>query len=104
MTTKRVLSIAFGFVAVMAFGGWIVRAAVQSQSPGLPVAPHHQATLPPLPFSKTDRLPMPADVVTNIFHFAAEHPEVLTYVPCFCGCQHLGHRGNEDCFVKARSA
>ena len=36
--------------------------------------------------------------------FAAEHPEVLTYVPCFCGCERSGHRGNEDCFVKSRAA
>jgi hypothetical protein len=27
---------------------------------------------------------------------------VLSYVPCFCGCERSGHRGNEDCFVKAR--
>ena len=34
--------------------------------------------------------------------FAAEHPEVLSYVPCYCGCERSGHRGNEDCFVTAR--
>ena len=33
---------------------------------------------------------------------SAEHPEVLSYVPCFCGCERGGHRGNEDCFVSAR--
>ena len=27
---------------------------------------------------------------------------MLSYVPCFCGCERSGHRGNEDCFVKAR--
>ena len=27
--------------------------------------------------------------------FAAEHPEILSYVPCFCGCERAGHRGNE---------
>jgi len=40
--------------------------------------------------------------VIAAFQFAAEHPEVLSYVPCFCGCQNLGHRGNDDCFVKSR--
>ena len=39
-----------------------------------------------------------------VYQFAAEHPEILSYVPCYCGCEHSGHRGNEDCFVKARSA
>ena len=42
------------------------------------------------------------EVVTAAYRFAAEHPEVLSYVPCFCGCERSGHRGNEDCFVKAR--
>lgn len=37
------------------------------------------------------------------YRWAAAHPEVLTHVPCFCGCmEHLGHRNNEDCFVRAR--
>jgi len=25
-------------------------------------------------------------------------------VPCFCGCERMGHRGNDDCFVKSRDA
>ena len=37
------------------------------------------------------------------YKFAAEHPEVLSYVPCFCGCERSGHRGNEDCFVRERA-
>ncbi len=46
----------------------------------------------------------PAEVVRAVYKFAAEHPEVLAYVPCYCGCEREGHRGNDDCFVKARSA
>jgi hypothetical protein len=44
------------------------------------------------------------EVVRAAYKFAAEHPEVLSYVPCYCGCEHSGHRGNEDCFVTARDA
>jgi len=43
-------------------------------------------------------------VIKAAYIFAAEHPEVLTYVPCFCGCERSGHKGNEDCFVKSRAA
>ena len=25
-------------------------------------------------------------------------------MPCFCGCERSGHRGNEDCFVRERAA
>jgi hypothetical protein len=46
----------------------------------------------------------PMDTVVAVFHFAALHPEVLHHIPCFCGCQNLGHRHNDDCFVKSRDA
>jgi hypothetical protein len=67
------------------------------------IGPHKQAKLPPIPF-QSYAPPRPAPVVTAAFEFAAEHPEVLSYVPCFCGCQRQGHRGNEDCFVRSRAA
>jgi len=43
-------------------------------------------------------------VVAAVYEFAARHPEVLQYVPCFCGCERHGHNGNHDCFVKSRDA
>jgi hypothetical protein len=42
-------------------------------------------------------------VVTAAYQFAAEHPEILSYIPCFCGCERSGHAGNHDCFVRSRS-
>ncbi len=44
--------------------------------------------------------PMP--IVETVFRFAAAHPEVLSRMPCFCGCENRGHRHNDDCFVAAR--
>jgi hypothetical protein len=64
--------------------------------------PHTQDRLPPLPFDPTPARPL--DVVRAAYTFAAEHPEVLGYVPCYCGCERSGHRGNDDCFVSARDA
>ena len=66
------------------------------------LGPHKQATLPPIPFQGAP--PRPHEVVTAAYQFAAEHPEILSYVPCFCGCEHAGHTGNSDCFVKTRAA
>jgi hypothetical protein len=66
------------------------------------LGPHKQENLPPIPFAAYAP-PRPPEVVTAAFHFAAEHPEVASYVPCFCGCQHSGHKGNTDCFVKSRA-
>ena len=66
------------------------------------LGPHKQANLPPIPFPGYAP-PRPVEVVTAAFHFAAEHPEVSSYVPCFCGCQQGGHKGNTDCFVRSRA-
>jgi hypothetical protein len=57
--------------------------------------------LAPLPISPY-AAPRPPEVIRAIYTFAARHPEVLHYVPCFCGCQHSGHSGNDDCFIKGR--
>jgi hypothetical protein len=66
------------------------------------LGPHKQADLPPIPFQGYAP-PRPVEVVTAAFQFAAEHPEVSSYIPCFCGCQQGGHKGNTDCFVRSRA-
>jgi hypothetical protein len=68
------------------------------------LGPHKQADLPPIPFADYPP-PRPVAVVTAAFQFAAEHPEVASYIPCFCGCQQAGlnHKGNTDCFVRSRA-
>jgi hypothetical protein len=65
--------------------------------------PHKQDNLPPLPF-QAYAPPRSPEVVRAAYLFAAEHPEVLSYVPCFCGCERSGHKGNDDCFVAKRNA
>ena len=62
------------------------------------------APLPPIPY---DGYPAsrPMPVVRAAYEFAARHPEILRYMPCFCACDRsAGHRGNHDCFVKRRDA
>jgi hypothetical protein len=106
-------------VAVLAIGGLVAYSRsgppapapdAQAAAPGVvdpPVTaklgPHPQPNLPPLPF-QAYAPPRPMETVQAVYRFAAEHPEVLSYVPCFCGCERGGHRGNDDCFVKARNA
>jgi hypothetical protein len=125
MGIKRSLSIAAVLLAVILPAVWSVAASSSTLPPdhmhavapeqaksqsavaaqtAKPLGPHKQANLPPLPFGPRDPLPRPPQVVAQVFQFAAEHPEVLAYVPCFCGCDHMGHKGNDDCFVKARAA
>jgi len=77
-------------------------AATQGEPRWAKFGPHKQASLPPIP-SQEFAPPRPIDVVRAAYIFAAEHPEILSYVPCFCGCERGGHRGNDDCFVAARN-
>ena len=71
-------------------------------------APQHaialtDAEIPPLPV--TPFAPArPMEVVRAVYAFAARHPEVLSHVPCFCGCESRGHQHNDDCFVASRDA
>lgn len=76
----------------------VARAAANAR-----LGPHKQANLPPIPFAAYPP-PRPQEVVASAYKFAAEHPEILSYVPCFCGCERSGHVGNTDCFVRQRAA
>lgn len=46
----------------------------------------------------------PSDQVRAAHEFAAQYPDVAEYIPCFCGCERMGHVGNDDCFVRSRDA
>jgi hypothetical protein len=39
--------------------------------------------------------------ILEAYVFAAKHPEVLQYMPCYCGCEEprSAHESNYDCFV-----
>jgi hypothetical protein len=68
-----------------------------------PPAPAQRFTTPPLqnPGFSPSR---PLDQVRALYQFAAQNPEVLGYVPCYCGCESQGHTNNDTCFVKRRDA
>jgi hypothetical protein len=60
--------------------------------------------LPPLSAIGVANAPRSPEVVRAVYEFAARRPDVLGYVPCFCGCERAGHRHNEHCFVGSRNA
>jgi hypothetical protein len=78
------------------------RRAPQATIPVVPMKAAPAGPLPPVPFEQY--LARPAAVVQSVYEFAARHPEVLQYVPCYCGCESIGHKGNHECFVKRRAA
>jgi len=66
-------------------------------------APIVKYSVPPLP-SVGFAAVRPMDIVRATYDFAAQHPEVLKFVPCYCGCGAQGHKANESCFVARRDA
>jgi hypothetical protein len=62
-----------------------------------PNAPH-----PPLPFIPNG-MPRPREVIAEVYEFAGANPDILEFVPCFCGCETAGHRANAHCFVQSRN-
>ena len=68
-----------------------------------PPPPAYKGELPPLPISGFAPA-RPPEVVRAVYTFAARHPEVLHYVPCFCGCERSGHNDNDNCFIRSRDA
>ena len=78
-------------------------AAASAQiAPVRPMKPH-TGPLPALPRVSFEPY-RPMAVVQQVYEFAARHPEVLQYVPCYCGCEREGHVANHSCFVKSRAA
>ena len=50
---------------------------------------------------------MPAEVqqaavtVREAYQFAVANPDVLTQLPCYCGCGDMGHTSNYSCYVQS---
>ena len=96
----------FSAVALL-FGAALVAAVVSSTVAGSahaqqPAVKPHAGPLPPMRFEQY--LARPAAVVTAAYDFAARHPEILQYMPCYCGCEAFGHTANHSCFVRRRAA
>lgn len=57
--------------------------------------PPWSADWPPLPKPRHDS----ADL-SGPYAFVATHSQQLRKIPCFCGCERLGHRSNADCYLR----
>jgi hypothetical protein len=110
-------------LALLVLGGAMIAAACADTpapqasapaSPGAPAAAQSASTaqagdprfiaadLPLLPTGIVMAV-RPVPVMRATYEFAARHPEVMKYVPCFCGCERGGHQDNHDCFVGTRT-
>lgn len=42
--------------------------------------------------------------VREAYQFAVANPDILTQIPCYCGCGAMGHKSNYDCYVAGQGA
>ena len=38
-------------------------------------------------------------VVQQAYQFAAANPDVMNQIPCYCGCDDIGHTSNYSCYI-----
>jgi hypothetical protein len=43
-------------------------------------------------------------VVRQAYQFAAANPDVMKQLPCYCGCDDIGHTSNYACYISGVSA
>jgi hypothetical protein len=87
-------------------GGFIIAAGSLTGcgvNPAVPSATGHDLSMSPLSGMPPDVQRAPV-VVRQAYQFAAANPEMLTQIPCYCGCGTIGHTSNYDCYVTGRDA
>lgn len=94
--------VALGALAVVAIGVGSLVLAGAGPGGGVKTAPGGLGTAGvSLPGYVLEQLPD----VQEAYLFAVERPDVLMWVPCYCGCGgHSGHKSARECFVKRGSA
>ena len=94
----RVASAALPLLVLAACGG--DRGASRDPAPGA-AAESSWVTIEGVQFPAV--LAEASPEIVEAYVFAARHPEVLRYMPCYCGCERESppHRSNYDCFVNA---
>ena len=99
----------FSAAAIIATGAGFVLAQTPSGAARSTSTPAASATPAQTPRFTTPPLQNPGfnpgrpiDQIRTLYQFAAQYPEILSYVPCYCGCESSGHTDNDTCFVKRR--
>ncbi|MDI6696568.1 MAG: PCYCGC motif-containing (lipo)protein [Anaerolineales bacterium] len=42
--------------------------------------------------------------VQQAYQFASANPEIMTQIPCYCGCGEMGHTSNYACYIGGKNA
>jgi len=99
MTRPLILLLLGAILAAAAFACGRNGSAGESPPAELALAADDWVTIDGVDFPA--RMAGAPDEVKEAYVFAAKHPEVLQYMPCYCGCENESppHQSNVDCFI-----
>ena len=98
--TLVALTVVAGAATVALSGQAPRKTASPAQAPSKAASTIRMPPLPTIGYAAA----RPMEIVRAAYEFVGQHPEVARHVPCYCGCESVGHTGNESCFVKRRDA
>ena len=103
-TERRMLIGAFVAICVLVLAGVAVAVVFNRRHAEEARSPHVQwdSQWPPLPATQR-RIGSPEDI-QHSYAFAARREDVVSYLPCYCGCARQGHTSLRSCFIKSRTA
>lgn len=81
-----------GLLVVLMLGSALAGCGSAASAPGPQLAMAAHDHLSPLIQAMPER-------VRNAYQLAAANPEVFKEIPCYCGCDKLGHKNNYDCYI-----
>ncbi len=118
--SRRLWALLPVFIVSLGLGGSIAGCsnAAQSDMPAAAAGAAEGATAAVVPMGSMT-MPTPDEVSTTwavrpdyvkglpgdwqaAYAFALARPDVLQWLPCYCGCEGMGHRSNLDCFFQRR--
>jgi hypothetical protein len=91
MTGMRALGFGSGLMLLAA----IALGACSTQSAQTPDFSHALAPMTDMP----DYVTAAPSSVVETYRYAAANPDILTHIPCYCGCGSMGHTSNYSCYV-----
>ena len=94
-----VVIVFFGTI-ILAWGMYFEKEAKQDEDASV-IAPWDDSW-PSLPVSSLPSHPI--EFIRAAYAFAARRPDIVKYLPCYCGCEKQGHQSLEFCFVRSRTA
>ena len=91
VTRRRFLAVSLSFVGTFLVG--CGQSTVPSSQEGF--VAHPASNKWPEPWWSRATPP-----VREAYQYALANPQVLQYMPCYCGCVQDGHASNRDCYIR----